>query len=874
VRLDMVGNFLSLIVIYFGLSVFSLANTNAVLRLAILNEASSVKGASDFADMIFEELSPNKDIELIERTRIDMIIKEQKLSLDFSSKVDASLAIKLGKLLSADAILLMKPEKDLNKKDVVRMRLLNTQCGFKLYDSVVDVKPQAEENLYIVKAISKIVLQQMKRMNVDVQHLLPVSVLMFRSEEISPKYDWLQSYLSSLFERKLLQYPGVVEMERISAGTLLSERDLVGTLPDSLRSSAVMIDGSYRMFAFTNGISITVNALRCGRVVAQAKLYDSMDKLDEMGSKLITQLLSKINASVTNTPMNPADEAEMLIKQARIYMERDDKAKALEIAEAAHAIAPDSLEALIFLVDLLISRQGEGRLSSEMKENYLMRTMCLVEDVLNRGSLSKEPCTTIWSCFLRASYYMENGARSGRHEEIIQEAFKLCELCRCVYAGKSQKMVDMAGNFGKAYAGYFRSIDEMDKYLPLVPEYYRLPEEDLLLKIVFFRDAAKGHPEVLLKVEDCLAHRRKSSDMHIRGKAIDQSTAFYSTVMPDEEKLLKVVQEYFEWARIQKQIRPEILLVLRYSSDRKKSREIGRKKYEEALAIQAEFTVKKPMAKPESAFVPDVKIEPKGSWKPLIKNTDERLLMEDLVDIQFERGKFSFPNSWLVYSTGGKYGVIVFGTNILSGKINVIKSSACCGAGRPIMTVTGSRAVCLGFPDSGILIFRKDGTSQKMDESNGLPCNMITDLVGGMKDDLYATIRIKDDIGLMYVNLGNGYSTILTSTKTENKNSGLGGKPISGIAFDHVCRSLIVLSGDDVYQYDHRKREFNLLNADIVKRINKSIVFSNNYWHSTASLKNYNNQTEEKLFPDNKGAKIMDIPNPYTLTGNALYLYK
>ena len=151
------------------------------VRLAIINKASEVKGSSDFADLMFAEFAKQKDIELIERDRINTILKEQSLSLDISAKVDSSLLVKCGKLLMADDILLMKAEQDTGGQTQIRLRLLNVRYGFKLFDSLVAVRYQQEENLALVDSTVKNVVQQMKRMNVDTSLLLPVAVTTFRS---------------------------------------------------------------------------------------------------------------------------------------------------------------------------------------------------------------------------------------------------------------------------------------------------------------------------------------------------------------------------------------------------------------------------------------------------------------------------------------------------------------------------------------------------------------------------------------------------------------------------------------------------------------------------------------------------------------------
>src|SRR4051812_49731662 len=94
-----------LLILLLSAVTFSIAGNEKPKRVAILyfdnsGDAALEKLKKGLADMLITDLSAIKTLSLVERSRLEEILKEQKLN--HSKSFDASTASKIGKLLGAE----------------------------------------------------------------------------------------------------------------------------------------------------------------------------------------------------------------------------------------------------------------------------------------------------------------------------------------------------------------------------------------------------------------------------------------------------------------------------------------------------------------------------------------------------------------------------------------------------------------------------------------------------------------------------------------------------------------------------------------------------------------------------------------------------
>ena len=109
--------------------------------------------------------------------------------------------------------------------------------------------------------------------------------------------------------------------------------------------------------------------------------------------------------------------------------------------------------------------------------------------------------------------------------------------------------------------------------------------------------------------------------------------------------------------------------------------------------------------------------------------------------------------------------------------------------------------IFVGFPTSGIVRFRNDGTSDALNEANGLATDNVRGL-DALDGKLYGFIGIVfGQSGVMEVDPKSGVSRILCSTKSKFSRSELDARPIRGIAADGDHHILWVLTPQGLFSY-------------------------------------------------------------------------
>jgi len=103
------------------------------INIALIADRSSDLDKSPLVSLLEVELSQKDGIRLLERVAIDKILEEQQLSA--AGLLDRNNAIKIGKLLRADAFVILSLENQTQESgDLIRVRLAETAHGLRLAD--------------------------------------------------------------------------------------------------------------------------------------------------------------------------------------------------------------------------------------------------------------------------------------------------------------------------------------------------------------------------------------------------------------------------------------------------------------------------------------------------------------------------------------------------------------------------------------------------------------------------------------------------------------------------------------------------------------------------------------------------------------------
>jgi hypothetical protein len=346
-----------------------LSKDNSIAKLAIADLGSYEKVSGSFLDSLLMAFSKHPEIALLERGEIDKLLREQALSLSLSN---AEMA-KAGKLLAADAFLLLESSKS-DGNPFVRLRLIDTRYGFKLWDASLLFPAKSEEYAVESGKIASLTIQKIKKFKAIPSNLTMLGVIGFRSEELSKRWDWLAEPLSTAIEQNLALYPSMILMERTRTGSLVEERTLAAGLPEALRPSAVFVDGAYRMQR-EKGLDVVSVYIRCrkqDRILLEKRVEGSVNNLRDLYQTIINEIMASLGKNPDSFSMNASIEAEMAATEAETYLSMKDPERALPLAEAALSLMPDSIKYKTLLVET--AHQVIGQNLTKILTNYRDKT--------------------------------------------------------------------------------------------------------------------------------------------------------------------------------------------------------------------------------------------------------------------------------------------------------------------------------------------------------------------------------------------------------------------------------------------------------------------------------------------------------------------
>jgi hypothetical protein len=352
---------------FLGLSVSAaLSQDRQQIRLAIVDVGITQKVPGPFLDLLLAAFNQHPEIALLERTEIDRLLREQALSLSLSNAD----MVKAGKLLAADSLLMLESGVS-EGKALLRCRLVNTSYGFKLWDTSLPFPAKPEEYQIQAGILARQATQKISKITLKPENLMMLGVSNFSSEELSPKWEWLSDALATAVEQNLALYPGVVLMERTKAGSLMDERALAAGLPEALRASTVLVDGSYRIQREKGPDSISVH-VRCrkqGRNLGEARIEGSIRSLGDLYPKVVAAIVSSLGKKPDTLSMQPEAEAEMLANDARSFLKIHDPEQAVPSVEAALSLKPNSDELKALLIDASLELHGQFSQSNIFKND-------------------------------------------------------------------------------------------------------------------------------------------------------------------------------------------------------------------------------------------------------------------------------------------------------------------------------------------------------------------------------------------------------------------------------------------------------------------------------------------------------------------------
>ncbi len=344
-----------------SLTISVFAGSDKKTNLALIADKTSSLDKSPLFSLLEVELSQKEGINLLERAAIDKILQEQQLSA--AGLLDRNTAIKIGKLLRADAFIILSLENQTqDANDLIRIRVSETAHGLRLLDSFEQSnnKNQQEAVERIIQKIES-VLTKIKQPD---EKLIPVGIVDIHRIQLGEQYKMLERTLPTMLSVRLSLEPQIIMLEREDLKTLLDEKLMIEGEDTDFWSSAILIDGYIQpnngqlelhlLLKQSNGDEIK-------SIIVPVEPNEAITAIEQASSEIIK--------NVQNSPpiakWNPELEADEFYKQGKMLSDHGLYSEALNLFETAHALRFEN----VLYTEALFERLWTIRLNIEMKNN-------------------------------------------------------------------------------------------------------------------------------------------------------------------------------------------------------------------------------------------------------------------------------------------------------------------------------------------------------------------------------------------------------------------------------------------------------------------------------------------------------------------------
>ncbi|MBI1853944.1 MAG: hypothetical protein HYR85_26705, partial [Planctomycetes bacterium] len=224
--------------------------------------------------------------------------------------------------------------------------------GVKLADSIVSLAGSRKDWEESATFVSQRVTRRLELASGASGARAFVGVIGFASEEVSRRWDWLSGSLSTGVEERLNDMPGVVLLERERLWTLTDERALTEGLPDRVKTSAVLVDGSFRIGGERGKeeIALALRGRRGKESIFEVRLTaPALDPAD-LAHRAADEIQARLKLARPPQPMSANEEVAALLREASVFRKFSENERAMRLVEAAHAIAPERVDCLFELL--------------------------------------------------------------------------------------------------------------------------------------------------------------------------------------------------------------------------------------------------------------------------------------------------------------------------------------------------------------------------------------------------------------------------------------------------------------------------------------------------------------------------------------------
>lgn len=316
--------------------VFSvLSGLTAQTRIAILGDIERNRAETD---MLTERFSKERNIALLERSEIDRIIAEQKLSLLSNSD-----AMKLGAMLGSRGMIIIKSF-EWEGKNVLSARLVAAKSGAILGVWIQDTP--STEAFHFADGVKFSFMPLISKLFLDRKDITALSLLNIRASVDSPEAKELERKITLLLSQRLMYEKSFVVLERWRLSNIAWEKEL-NLDSNPFWTGSYILDGSLERTHDGKGTVKVVLRLRKPGEKEPTLMEVSGSTLDlksfvEKMTVAVREKLGGTSGEAVSWDMKK--EAEFYFNEAQWLLRAGAFERAREAADAAAALGKTGLE--------------------------------------------------------------------------------------------------------------------------------------------------------------------------------------------------------------------------------------------------------------------------------------------------------------------------------------------------------------------------------------------------------------------------------------------------------------------------------------------------------------------------------------------------
>ena len=436
-----------------------------VPTVAILADREAGLGLSSLVAILEARLSQGDGVRLLERAAIDKVLQEQQVSV--AGLVERDAALKVGKLLRADAFVLLsledtpvaastgsragdRPPNVLGVDEsesmqsgqgakpagqLLRVRVAETAHGLRLWDGYEPLNGSEVEAT--AGRIAERVRAVVAKVGQPTGQVIPLGIVDIHRVQLPETYERLVRVLPGLLSACLGNEPRILMLERESLGILLRERQLTEGEDVAFWSSAVLIDGTLQPDP-GKGVKVGLRLRRgSGEEISTFDIPIDANAPAVAVGKAAAEIGKGVLKVPLSTRWDGEREAEEFYRQGLLLSSHARWKGAGQVLEVAHALCPDRVfyTGALYRCEWLacIDRQGavsdpRPNLLSDMELAELVSLLVRqVREGFRNGSLTaqeiwRNPCLDLGDGIGSREYFRSRFAMSDDQIRLINRS--------------------------------------------------------------------------------------------------------------------------------------------------------------------------------------------------------------------------------------------------------------------------------------------------------------------------------------------------------------------------------------------------------------------------------------------------------------------